>query len=110
MTPLSNAEFNARLTEAYGKEQAEPIKWFYLSFAKDRFLGAVVIEAHGIVDVLSRCLILDINPGGAVVAAVMMPQSEIEKVPEADRSRLLSEADLRRIFPGAKSLAERKAS
>jgi hypothetical protein len=101
-------EFQARVAEVLRGEMDVPERWHYVSFADKVFHGAVIIEAHGVTDALTKCNILGINPGGQVFA-VSMPDEIIAQVPDADRTRLLSKADILRIWPDAKSIREHEA-
>src|SRR5437879_4372876 len=92
------AEYNARVAEVLLSELAEPERWHYVSFADEVFRGIVVIKAHGITDAIRLCHALNINPGGQVMC-VPLPDEVLAQVPEADRMRLLTKADVQRIWP-----------
>lgn len=98
-------EWRARVAEVARQELQEPELWHYVSFADKVFHGVVIIKAHGITDAVSKCHRLNINPGGQVMC-VPMPDKIVAQVPEADRTRLLTKADVQRIWPDAKSLRE----
>jgi hypothetical protein len=98
-------EFRERIDTVLRGEMDSPMQWHYVSFADKVFHGVVIIQAHGITDALTKCNILGINPGGQVMA-VPMPDEIIAQVPEADRTRLLSKEDVKRMWPDAKSIRE----
>jgi hypothetical protein len=98
-------EWLKRVAEVSRQELQQPEQWHYVSFADKVFHGVVIIMAHGITDAISKCHRLSINPGGQVMC-VPMPDEIIAQVPEADRARLLSKADVQRIWPDAKSIRE----
>jgi hypothetical protein len=95
------------VAEVTREELQNPEVWHYVSFADEQFRGVVVIQAHGIGDAISKCHRLNINPGGEVIA-IPIPDEILAQVPEADRNRLLSKADVLRIWPDAKSVRERE--
>lgn len=105
---MNAKQFKKRRAEVLRKEFAEPEGWMYLSFADEKFRGVVVIKAHGLVDAISRTHALGINPGGQVMG-VDMPDEIVAQVPEDCRTRLLTKAEVQRIWPDAKSLRERQA-
>ena len=98
-------QFRNRIAEVTAEKLAQPERWMYLSFADEKFNGVVVIMAHGIVDAISKTHRLGINPGGQVMC-VDMPEYVIAQVPEDCRTRLLSDKDVRRIWPDAKTIRE----
>lgn len=59
---------------AIEKELQQPKRWWYVSFAEDGpprgrgFLGAVLIEAHGVITAAIEAHRRGINPGGQVIA------------------------------------------
>src|ERR1044071_9288221 len=73
------------------KEMRErPASWWWLSFANtERFLGVVVIQAHGPVHAIERARNLGINPGGEVHASQLPGFNP----PAAYIDRLLSKAE-----------------
>lgn len=92
------------------EEQAtEPLRWVYLSFADDArggFQGAVVIEAHGVIDAVTLCNVRGINPGGEVLCIDIDP----EDLPLSEfRNRLLSREDMEKAFGDCKTLGEFEA-
>jgi hypothetical protein len=105
---LTGEQFSKRAAELFLQEMKQPEQWHCISFADEVFRGVVIIKAHGLTDAIVRCHVLQINPGGQVIA---MPISDeiIALVPEADRNRLLSREDVQRIWPDAKSIREREA-
>jgi len=70
--------------------------WYYLSFADsdrpsgERFLGALILEASGVVDAARRAHAIGENPGGEVLSWEIT-----DLPPEEYRARLLSKDDLR---------------
>ena len=97
-------EFQARVAEVMKEELQEPERWFYLSFAAEKFNGAVIIQAHGITDATMKCNLLGINPGGEVFCIAFPP--EIPVPGQQYRNRLLSKTDVQEIWPDAKSIRE----
>lgn len=72
--------------------------WRYLSFTDparpkgQQWLGALIIEADGIEDAVTRAWTIGQNPGGEVLCRPM------ERVPPAEfRGRLLNQDDLRAV-------------
>lgn len=102
---MDDKQFKERVAEVLLGELAEPEQWHYVSFADEVFRGVVVIKAHGITDAVRLCHALNINPGGQVMC-VPMPDEILAQVPETDRTRLLTRADVQRIWPDAKSIRE----
>ena len=83
--------------------------WWYLSYAsekEDKFLGVCIVEAPDFLSAALRARVLKISPGGQVVGAEFPP--EIPLPAGEFRNRLLSEADVKRMDPDAKSIAEYK--
>lgn len=99
----TEVEIDPEVARLLAEEARNPLAWRYLSFAdEDGFRGVVIIQAHGIVDAAFRAGLARINPGGEILSFVL--QDEDLPAPEW-RNRLLSEADLRAIWPDIQSLA-----
>jgi hypothetical protein len=98
-------EWKARVAEVMREELAQPEQWHWVSFADEVFRGAVVIQAHGVTDAATKCHALNINPGGQVMALPMPPEI-LAQVPESYRNRLLTKAEVKELWPDAKSLRE----
>lgn len=94
------------------EREANPLTWWYLSFADDslpkgsQFLGVVIIQAHGLGDAASQAHMRGINPGGEVLG-VDIPTDKVP--PESYRNRLLSNAELLALWPESKTIAEHEA-
>jgi hypothetical protein len=100
---MNRKKFRERVAEVMREELKQPERWHYVSFADDKFLGAVIIQAHGTADATMKCGLLGINPGGSVMCIAMPPGT----VPgDKWRNRLLSKAEVQTIWPDAKSLRE----
>lgn len=106
MTNLSNEEFRARLGRLLEEESGHPLRWWYLSFAKEKegWQGAIVVEAPGFVSAVNLCHLYGISPGGQV-KGVLVP---VDKAPAPEfTNRLLSKADVERCWNGpVKTIAE----
>lgn len=63
---------------------------WYLSFARETFRGACVIEADSVVAAVKRAHALGINPGGNVLG-LPVPPDDAHRLPVG---KLLSRADL----------------
>ena len=101
------SEFLFRTGEELGKELKNPLVWWYLSFSEPKkFLGVVVLEAHGIVHASMKANAMKINPGGQMIGAVIPPEVPLPLA--ADRNRILSRADVLRIWPDARRLGDLK--
>jgi len=105
---MAEQEFIDRVNEVMAQETLEPTRWMYLSFADEKFNGAVIIEANGLAHAITHCHSLGINPGGEVMG-VDMPDEIIAQVPENMRTKLLSKEDVQSIWSDAKSLREFEA-
>jgi hypothetical protein len=105
---LSDKEFRARAAELLRQELKEPERWWYLSFADPgKFNGAIIIQAHGMTDALTKINWLGINPGGQVQAIPFRPEVAIPE--EKWRNRLLTREELDQIWPDVMSTDEIKA-
>ncbi len=83
----------AALTEA---EQREPIRRWILVFEDDtKFLGAIFVNARGIMTAIQRTWDMAINPGGQVAA---QPIPDEATLPPGITDRLLSEEELNDVF------------
>lgn len=88
------------------EEMKNPLQWWWLSFADVKFNGAIIIEAHGIIDAVHRAHVAGINPGGQVAA---MPIEESKLPKEEYRNRLLlSRDEVQAAFPGQKIVSQRE--
>lgn len=95
--------WEARVEKILGKELTEPLRWHYLSFADEKFNGAVILQCHGVTDGVMQTHALGINPGGQVMA-VPMPDEVLPA--EQYRNRLLTKEDILEIWPDAKTIRE----
>jgi hypothetical protein len=80
------------------EQRTATTEWWFLYFtdqekpAGQRFLGACIVEARGMVTAIRKAHQLGINPGGAVIA-YDTPKHEL-----SDRNRLItSDADMARL-------------
>ena|ERR1700688_3762477 len=93
MPQPGSAEWKARLQSLLAEEFREPLSWWYLSFAEPgRFLGAVIVQAHGPTSAIQNAHSLGINPGGQVMSlGIGIADGRVEAlVPEEMRNRLLT--------------------
>lgn len=78
--------------------ESEPAWWWLSFFGEGKFLGIVIVFAHGILEAVKICKENSINPGGEVVAqpvpAELVP-------PEKYRNRILTEQEAMECMPGA---------
>lgn len=88
---VTDAERDTRLAAVHAKELADgQLAWWYLAFTDGpTFRGAVILEAHGILDAIRRCHALGINPGGWVHSTRLVSQP-----PTKYCDRLLTAADI----------------
>lgn len=101
---MSDLGIKERAAIVRREEQAtEPLHWVYLSFADEEFKGGVVIEAHGIIDAVTRCNMLGINPGGEVMCFDVDPENLLA---EKFRNRLINKAEMTDAFGEWKTLGE----
>ena len=91
-----------RYQHLVASEQENPAGWWWLSFSADgKFLGVVVVYAHGLLEAVRICEDRKLNPGGEVLGAAMPP----EKVPaEKYRFKLLGDELLRQCTRGTKKI------
>ena len=101
---LSPEQFHARTQELLLEEANEPLRWWYLSFADDKFIGVVVTKARGIISARMNCARLGINPGGQLMAVTIPDECKVPNVTDCDR--LLNEDEVRSIWSDAKTLRE----
>jgi len=95
---ISQAERARRIREAYAREQDDPERWFWMSFAGDEgFLGVIIIRARGIASALELTHELGINPGGSVAFHELFDNVVERNVPEAYRGRLLTSAEIEEL-------------
>jgi hypothetical protein len=93
---LDDKIYEARHAQVLAREAKEPLRWFYLSFADNGFLGATVVRAHGVVSASKEAFEHGCNPGGDVLAIAM---EDGDPVPDEIRYRLIRDPDeLQRIF------------
>ncbi len=70
-------------------------KWYYLSFADKKFLGAVYLQSTDSQHAILAARALGINPGGEVLCIGPIKDDEIDlHVPPTNRYRLLSAAEI----------------
>lgn len=97
--------FTQRLNKLLAYEGRNPLSWWYLSYADEKFNGAVVIQAHGPTEAAYLSNYRKINPGGEILI-LSIPEDAIP--PEEYRNRLLTKEEVMAIWPEGewKSLAE----
>jgi hypothetical protein len=106
-------EFEARTQELLSQESEQPYQWWYCSFADDAhggFLGAVILQAHGVVECAIRARSLNANPGGELMAIPIPPENEAILPEQRYRNRLLSLKEVKKCWPDAKPLREWEGS
>ena len=82
--------------------------FYYLSYADDvGFRGACIVRGRCVVTAGFEARRLGISPGGQVLGA-HVPKEELPA--EQWRNRLLTEQELKQIWPDAASLAEHEAA
>jgi hypothetical protein len=98
-------EWHARLAEIQAEESKQPFGWFYLSFADVQpigWLGAVIVQARGILEATDIASAFGINPGGEVKATrlqdnpTLPPGTTMEDV----TYKLLTMADMEKYLGG----------
>lgn len=90
------------------EELESPEKLMYLSFAGDEgFLGAVIVSANGIATASVKCWQMGCNPGGEVMASVIM-EPAASTITVDLKNRLLSREELERAFGPCASTSEFK--
>jgi hypothetical protein len=78
-------------------DRRQPPGWFYLSFATPtEFLGAAIVQGHGLYTARLRATELGIHPGGETMC-VKLSADDVQRTPADTRDRLLREADIRRL-------------
>jgi len=99
---MTHEEFAKRRLQLIDIEMKNQPGWFYMSFASEErgFLGAAIVQGQGPVTANDRSWRLRINPGNCQVAFVELDAKMMERVPVEEREKLLSKADLVRIFGG----------
>jgi len=102
--PLTPEAFEARLKQLLAKEAAQPLGWWYLSYAdKTKFRGGAIISAHGFTSAVYVANALKISPGGEVQGVPIPP----DRLPaESYRYRLLTLDELREIWGDMTKLSE----
>ena len=102
---MNRKQFAKRTQELLRAERSEPYQWHYCSFAgEEGFRGAVVLQAHGIIECAIRARSLGANPGGELLAVPIEDESILP--PEQFRNRLLSKEEVQSIWSDAKSIRE----
>jgi hypothetical protein len=100
-------QFAQNMLVALGKElEAQPEKvWVYASFADEEkgFLGAAIVQAHGIVDASLATHRMKINPGGQMMC-VPIPEENLPS--EKYRNRLLTCEQVQEFWPDARKIKE----
>jgi len=79
-------------------ETLEPVHLMFVSFAKEGkngFMGGVLVNARGPVDALSQIFERELYPGGE---AAFIDAPEGETAPESEMYKLMSAADIKRVF------------
>jgi len=102
--PLTPEAFEARLKQLLAKEAAQPLGWWYLSYADEKgFRGGVIIEARGFTGAAYLSNLMKYSPGGEVTGLPIPP----DKLPaESHRNRLLTLDELREVLGDMKKLSE----
>src|SRR5580658_1300853 len=82
---MRERSWRARIVKLLRAELNQPERFWLLSFSKGKFsegkwLGGIIIKAHGITDAMFKTHQLKINPGGEMMA-IEIPD---EKVPPAE--------------------------
>lgn len=90
-----------RIATLLAREAHLPLRWWYLSFADGKFLGGVILEAHGFTSAIQKSHDLGINPGGGVEGFEII-EGKIDLVPEDMRNRLLSRPEVDALEPREK--------
>lgn len=85
----------ARRAQILTDESQQPLRWFWLSFAEGRFLGAAIVQAQGAMHAIEKAHRLGINPGGEVASWELPPDVTI---PDEAQDRLLGRDELEKIF------------
>lgn len=77
--------------------------WWYLSFAEEAFNGGCFVQADDFLPAVSEAYRQKCSPGGQVMG---FPVPE-EELPDASfRNRLLTEKEIKAIWPDSKSINE----
>lgn len=102
---LTDAEFQARTQQVLEEESHQPERWMWLSFADQKFLGGVVIKAHGLLHArLIEMPRFNIQSPGGEIASWTLPDELVP--PESYRNRLLTEAEVYEMWPDSAKLSE----
>lgn len=91
----SNEEFLDRVRGRLQQELQEPEKWFYFSFANEKFMGGFILRCHGVTDGLMKIHALKMSPGGEVLC-MEVPEDVLPD--EQYRNRLLTKEDVDAAF------------
>ena len=82
---MTSEETQARITEMLAAEAAQPLTWWWLSFADEKFLGCTVVKARGVISATRRAHEIGINPGGSVMSVRLPPDAfPLDVEPPAD--------------------------
>lgn len=101
---MTQAEFEKRTQELLAQESTQPLAYWYLSFASNRFLGGFITRARGFIHARLALAIYGIkNPGGEV-AGWPLPANLVP--PAKFHNRLLTKEEVLEMWPDAKSLGE----
>ena len=94
---MDRQTFMQRMNTLLAQEGKNPLRWWYLSYADEDFLGGLVIEAHGPTEAVYLSHHRGINPGGEVLI-IPIPSDNLP--PDEYRNRLLTKAELDTIWEG----------
>ncbi len=90
---LSDAEFADRVEALLATEKKQPVGTWGLNFIdKGRSLGAVIVNARGMVHAMSECNKLHLNQGGQVETTEFCERCS-RGIPAEMHNRLLSGAE-----------------
>jgi hypothetical protein len=103
MPEPGSPEWIERINMMTAEELKQPKALFYMSFADNGFLGAVVVEAHGPVTAMRKSHRLGINPGGQVLT-IQVPDHVT--VPKEAMNRLLTKEQVNQYLGLGETLGE----
>jgi hypothetical protein len=92
---MTREELLRRRCQLIAEESHQVPQWWYLSFARDGFLGACIVFANGFATAIQSCNDQRINPGGQVLGH---PVPAHVTLPPAALNRLLSKEDIVRLL------------
>jgi len=102
--PLTPELFEARLKQLLAEEAAQPLGWWYLSYADEKgFRGGVIMSAHGFTSAVYVASTLKISPGGEV-QGIRIPPEELPA--ESYHYRLLTLEELTECWGEMKKMSE----